>query len=102
MASFIIDESKPIIVEFEPRPGMKQVGISPIDMADRSIKALDSAMNAIYYMAKRVNSAVDAIDKKPDGVEVEFGLKLDAETGAIIAKAGIEATLNVKLIWGKQ
>jgi hypothetical protein len=32
-------------------------------------------------------------------LEVSFGLKLNAETGAIIAKAGTEATINVTLKW---
>jgi hypothetical protein len=36
---------------------------------------------------------------KPDGVEIEFGVKLSAETGAIIAKGTAEGHLVVKLTW---
>lgn len=101
MGNISIDECTPIIVEFAPRPGMKQVGIFSTDVVEKSVQAIDIAMNTIYYMAKRVSSTVEEIDIKPESVGIEFGLKLDADIGAMIAKAGSEATLNVKLTWGK-
>jgi hypothetical protein len=36
---------------------------------------------------------------RPDVVEIEFGVKLSAETGAIIAKGTAEGHLVVKLTW---
>ena len=36
---------------------------------------------------------------RPDGVEIEFGVKLSAETGAIIAKGTAEGHLVVRLTW---
>jgi hypothetical protein len=33
---------------------------------------------------------------------VAFGIKLDTEVGALIAKVGGEANLNVKLIWQQE
>jgi hypothetical protein len=35
----------------------------------------------------------------PDGVEVEFGVRLNAEAGAVIAKTSVEGHLTVKLVW---
>jgi len=37
--------------------------------------------------------------KKPNETEIEFGLKIDAAAGAVFAKAGAEATFNIKLTW---
>ncbi len=100
MPTFTIDENAPIIVEFTPQPGVRQVKrTSPQDIAEQSAKALDSAMNSVHHMARRVIDTIDTLTNKPSEVEVSFGLKLDAETGAIIAKAGIEASINVKLKW---
>ncbi|MEV0171321.1 CU044_2847 family protein [Streptomyces sp. NPDC050803] len=39
---------------------------------------------------------------QPDGVEIEFGVKLSAETGAIIAKGAAEGHLTVKLTWSPE
>ncbi|MFJ4556095.1 CU044_2847 family protein [Streptomyces massasporeus] len=36
---------------------------------------------------------------RPDGVEIEFGVKLAAESGAFIAKGTAEGHLVVKLTW---
>jgi hypothetical protein len=36
---------------------------------------------------------------RPDAVELEFGVKLSAETGAIIAKGAAEGHLVVRLTW---
>jgi hypothetical protein len=36
---------------------------------------------------------------KPDSVELEFGVKLSAEAGAVIAKGSAEGHLVVKLSW---
>jgi len=71
------------------------------ELAKKSEKALDQAMNNIYHMAQRVTATMKALPKSelPDKVEVEFGLKLDAEAGAYIAKAGVEASITVTLAW---
>ncbi|WP_158857976.1 CU044_2847 family protein [Streptomyces sp. NRRL B-1347] len=38
---------------------------------------------------------------RPDEVEVEFGITLDGESGALIAKVGAGASLTtVRLAWG--
>ncbi|MFC7308619.1 CU044_2847 family protein [Streptomyces monticola] len=39
---------------------------------------------------------------KPDGVEIEFGVKLTAEAGAVIAKTSVEGHLVVKLSWAPE
>lgn len=35
----------------------------------------------------------------PDEVEVEFGVNLNAQAGAVIAKGGVESHLKVRLLW---
>ncbi|MFI1416575.1 CU044_2847 family protein [Streptomyces sp. NPDC020731] len=39
---------------------------------------------------------------KPDAVELEFGVKLTAEAGAVIAKGSAEGHLVVKLSWAPE
>ena len=102
MANFVIDENAPILVEFTPRPDVQQVSLKPKDIAEKSAQALDKAMNTIHNMAKKVTSAMDELAKRPSQIEVEFGIKLDAETGALIAKTGVEAGLKVKLTWERK
>ena len=36
---------------------------------------------------------------QPDRIEVEFGLKMNADVGAILASAGVEANYKITLAW---
>jgi hypothetical protein len=39
---------------------------------------------------------------KPDSVEIEFGVKITAETGAVLVKGSAEGHLTVKLAWSPE
>jgi len=101
MTTFIFDDDAPILVEFAPQPGMRSVSrAAPTDLIAQSTQAINNAMVTIYGMARRVHATVEAMgDNKPAEAEVSFGLKLDAEAGAVITKVGGEASIEVKLIW---
>jgi len=88
-----------ILVEFEEKKGLATVSLTPADLAEKSARALDQAMQTIRGMAQRVAATVQDLTTRPQSVEVAFGLKLNAEAGALIAKTGGEASLNVKLTW---
>lgn len=72
-----------------------------LQLEEKSNKAVDKAMTTIQNMAGRVNSAVQKIESRPNHVEIEFGIKFDAEVGVIVAKASMEASLNVTLTWDR-
>lgn len=99
MTTFAIDEDAPVLVEFTPRPGLQQVSRSPAETAEQAAMALDSAMNSIYNMARRTTATIEALVEKPTEFQLSFGLKLDAEVGAVIAKAGMEASITVTMTW---
>jgi hypothetical protein len=90
-----------ILVEFAPRPGLRQVSLSPKDVAQKSAQALEKAMSTIREMGQRVTDTVKDINvaDRPTKVELEFGLKFDAEAGAVVAKASTEAAFKVVLTW---
>jgi hypothetical protein len=106
----VYDKETPILVEFEPlrQTGVREAALRPgeipKELAEKSARALESAMGAVQAMAQRVAEAVRGIklSERPDKVAVEFGLKLDAEAGAYIAKAGTEAGFKVKLTWERE
>ncbi len=100
MTTFTFDDDAPILVEFAPRPGLRQVSKTPTDLVAQSTQAINNAMVTIYNMARRVHGTVEAMgDSKPSEAEVSFGIKLNAETDALIAKVGGEASIEVTLTW---
>ena len=63
--------------------------------------ALNRAMGTIQGMAHRLAQTVRAIDEtaRPDEAEIEFGLNLDTEVGALVAKTSTSAQFTVKFKW---
>jgi hypothetical protein len=115
MPTFVIDEDAPILVEFTrraPQAGAQEVmrGWPPspaaavANVAEQSAKAIDSAMSTIHNMARRVSATAKSlpIAERPSQIEVEFGLKLDAAAGAVVAQASTEASFTVKLTWERK
>ena len=51
------------------------------------------------FAAEGLLDRLTSLASPPDEVEVEFGVKLNAETGAVIAKAATEANFKINLKW---
>ncbi|MBQ0906799.1 CU044_2847 family protein [Micromonospora sp. U21] len=90
----------PIKVEFCRRPGLQDVSRPGAEVTRRSGEALAEAMGIVRQMADKVHRAVGSMVQPPSEVELSFGIKFDSEAGALIAKASVEAALNVTLRWG--
>jgi hypothetical protein len=95
-----VDKDTPILIEFAPQPGVRGISrMSAADLAKKSAEAVEAAMGTIKSMARRVSALHDEMPHEFTRIEIDFGVKLDAEAGALLAKAGGEASLNVTLTW---
>lgn len=56
-------------------------------------------MEKVEPMASLIVNKLRNLNEPADEVEVKFGLKLNAEAGAIIALAGAEANYEITLKW---
>ena len=95
------DDDDVILVEFAPTPGVRSVSLSPTDLAEKSNEAIDRALQMMQTMANKSMKAIREIPvtERPSTISVAFGLKLSAEGGAVVAKAGVEAAINVTMTW---
>jgi Ni,Fe-hydrogenase maturation factor len=102
------DNLEIILVDFKGVGGsVGQVrSISPEDISkqlvEQSQRAVNGAMGTIRLMANRTIATLDTMANKPSQVEVEFAIKLDAKAGALLASAGAEGSLKVKLVWNNK
>lgn len=98
-----IDDTITVYVEFPKEAGgFRETSRSTTDFAKKSAEALQQAMESIGHMANRVSTMIDKISDRPNQVEVDFGIKFNSEVGAVIAVAGMECSINVKLIWERK
>lgn len=81
------------------RSGSRLVARDGTVQAARTFESALEGVRAAAQSALRVfRDGTGAL--RPDGVEIEFGVRLSAEAGAVIAKGTTEGHLVVKLTWG--
>ncbi|MET9440265.1 CU044_2847 family protein [Streptomyces sp. NPDC006610] len=69
------------------------------DGAVQATRTFENALDGVRAAAESALRVFRDGSLRPDGVEIEFGVKLSAETGAIIAKGAAEGHLVVRLTW---
>ncbi|GGM94842.1 hypothetical protein GCM10011578_014000 [Streptomyces fuscichromogenes] len=78
------------------RPVSREGGAGPAAQAARSFEGALAGVRAAARSALRVFRDGTL---QPDSVELEFGVKLTAEAGAVIARGAAEGQLVVRLSW---
>ncbi|MFF4754100.1 CU044_2847 family protein [Streptomyces sp. NPDC002514] len=100
LVEFETEDGAVVVVETNDAgpPGTRLVarGDGPAATAARSFEQALTGVRAAAQSALRIfrDGAL-----RPDSVELEFGVKLTAEAGAIIAKGTAEGQLVVRLNW---
>ncbi|GGZ51992.1 hypothetical protein GCM10010344_17550 [Streptomyces bluensis] len=69
------------------------------DGAVQATRTFEGALGSVRSAAESALRVFRDGSLQPDAVEIEFGVKLTAEAGALIAKSAVEGHLVVKLSW---
>jgi hypothetical protein len=82
-----------------------EVGIERASRADDLIlQASESFSSTTASIRKVAETALEAFNgsaRPPDTFEVEFGLRLNAAFGAVIARTEGEGHLQIRLVWNR-
>ncbi|WP_033322054.1 CU044_2847 family protein [Actinomadura atramentaria] len=90
----------PVVVEVDDdQPGFESVSRTG-DLVLSAGEHLETALGTVRAAAESALASLAGLAKAPDVVELEFGVKLNAAAGAVIAKTSLEGHLKVKLTWG--
>ena len=89
-----------LVVEVDDdEPGMVRASRVGDRMREASV-SLEEALAPIRQAAEATLRTFQAA--KPNTVELEFGVKLNASAGAVLTKAGVEGHIVVKLGWERK
>ncbi len=105
LAKFLLSDGSSIVAEVdedqsEPHRTMRG-GDSPAAVIVKANETFEGALDKVRDAAEAMVSRLCSLTKPPDEMEVEFGVKLSAEAGAVIAKAATEANFTISLKWTK-
>jgi len=98
LARFSLAEGGDVTIEVEPGPATARVSRRD-DLVLEAKLSFERALGAVRDAASAALGQFQEMTRKPDTVEIKFGVKLSAEAGAVIAKTGVDGQLEVKLTW---
>ncbi|MBM7845929.1 CU044_2847 family protein [Herpetosiphon giganteus] len=77
---------------------------SPQKVIRSTADLMGEGFTLVRNCAKAAITHIKAFDQsiRPNEFEIQLAIKLSTETGAILAKVGAEAQLQVKLLWKHQ
>ncbi|MFH8515425.1 CU044_2847 family protein [Streptomyces gelaticus] len=100
LMEFTTDNGATVTVEVDRHTqGAQLVALGDDNTLARAGRTFDSALTGIRSAAESALAVFRDGALKPDGVELEFGVKITAEAGAVIAKSAVEGHMVVKLSW---
>ena len=72
------------------------------EMMERAQMTYEQAVDKIKPAAESIVRHIREIAEPPDVIGVEFGIKLNANIGAILASSSVEAQFTLKLTWNRE
>ncbi|MBB2948920.1 class 3 adenylate cyclase [Actinoplanes lutulentus] len=95
-----LDGGGTVFVEVSAAPGsLENVGRTT-EIIGKASETLEQALAQIRPAAEAIRDSVRSLAEPPDRVSVEFGVKVTAEAGVVVARATSEANFTVKMEWG--
>lgn len=101
LIEFPFEDGSTIMVEMDELK--VEGGVVPVSTrsgeVEKATTTFEAAVSKIRPVAESVINTLHDIPKRPDEIELEFGLKLNGQTGIYIASVGTEANFQVRLKW---
>src|SRR5215207_1442801 len=108
LVEFPTESGEPVLVEVEDvgLGGETRRALSTSAVVERAQSSFEDALEKARPMASslvgKLHAIGDAAGNPPDEVQVEFGIVLNAEAGAILASASAGANYKVTMTWKRQ
>jgi Trypsin-co-occurring domain 1 len=101
LVEFSQDNGTSLVVEIdEPVPDGGLVRAArPGEVAEKASQTFEAALSKIKPMAGAIFTSLQDLAQCPEQIQVEFGVKLTASAGAVLASAGVEGNYKVTLVW---
>jgi Trypsin-co-occurring domain 1 len=106
LVEFPLQAGGTVVVEVAERSSFRggelTRGLGTTNVAERATDTFEAAFDRVRPAAEAVVDGFRRLAESPDEIEVEFGIRLNAEVGAIVAQASGEANFTIKLRWMRQ
>jgi hypothetical protein len=100
LTRFTLEQGGSVVVEVDAPPGtgMDRVGRTA-DAVREAGATLEKALGDVQRAATETLAKFQSMARPPSEVQLSFGVKIDAQVGAVLAKTGAEGHFEVTLTW---
>lgn len=98
LARFELEQGGDVVVEVRTGPVTTRASRREDLVLDAKV-SFERALGTVKDAASAALGQFQAMARRPDEVEIKFGVKLSAEAGAVIAKTGLDGQFEVRLKW---
>ncbi len=104
LVEFPLEGGGSIVVEVDKPTGdaSRLRSANPNELVEKAKQTLETSLEKVRPAAAAIISRLRTISEPPDEIGVEFGIKLSADAGVILASAGAEANFTVTLTWKRK
>jgi len=100
LVAFPTEDGAEIVIEVTEPAGAGTVRAArPDGIAEEASKSFEAALATIRPVTSALLAKISDLADQPTEVGIEFGIKMSAKLGAIIASADAEANFKVTLSW---
>ena len=100
LIEYPLKDGSSIVVEVdEPVEGGVERVARPGEMIEKAKQNFETVLEMIKPTAAAIITTLRDLSESPDEIGVEFGIKLSAASGVVLASAGAEANYKVTLKW---
>lgn len=89
-----------VVAEMDESRGVSRAGLQSV--LETAKGTLEGALTEVRDAAAAALAQFQDMAPKPDEVEIKFGVRLDAQAGAIIARTGMRGHFEVKVKWARE
>lgn len=93
---FRLDDGGAVLVEAEREPGVERTSRTGQVLEDAR-SSFEEALASVRDVAAVAIGQFRSMAPRPDEVEIKFSVRLDARAGAVIAQAGVQGQLEVRV-----
>ena len=98
LVEYQLEGGATILVEVDlPEGGIQRAGREGEIV--KATQSFDEALEHVRPVAQKIISTLRTLTDVPDEMTVEFGIKLGARAGVVIASADVEANYKLTLKW---
>jgi hypothetical protein len=95
---FEASEGSVLVEVADDEPGIERAARVD-DVVVKARQSLEGALDQVRMLSNATLARLGDLARQPEQVEVEFGIRLNAEAGAVVARTQAEGHLQVKLTW---